>query len=141
MTEEESSIYINYANGINKVVENIKVYPMEFHVLMTSFEPWTIRDSVSIEYFSNAMISTDWFAEMLRLRLLEVYDRDLVDQILPYKPEHMFPFKQQAETISDDELAKIDKLEKDASPGLYEIEESLIYKPPRVNKVEAVAER
>ena len=79
MTEEESSVYLNYANGINKVVENLKVYPMEFYVLMTNFEPWTVKDSLSIEYLINVLISADWFSEMIRLRLLEVYDRDMVD--------------------------------------------------------------
>ena len=113
MTEEESSVYLNYANGINKVVQNIKVYPMEFYVLMTDFEPWTVRDSISIEYMINVLISADWFSEMIRLRLLEVYDRDVVDQILPYKPEHIYGFGDKEAvptTISDDELTKIGKL-------------------------------
>ena len=52
---------------------------MEFYVLMTDFEPWTVRDSISIEYMINVLISADWFSEMIRLRLLEVYDRDVVD--------------------------------------------------------------
>lgn len=79
MTEEDTVIYVNYAAGINKVAQNLKVYPMEFYVLMSNFESWSVYDSISIEYFYNMMLSTDWFAEMLRLRLLEVYDRELVD--------------------------------------------------------------
>jgi len=34
------------------------------------------------------MQSADWFVEMLRVRLLEVYDKDVVDQLIPFKPEH-----------------------------------------------------
>ena len=52
---------------------------MEFYIFMTGFEPWTVKDSLSIEYLINTLISTDWFVEMLRIRLLEVYDRELVD--------------------------------------------------------------
>ena len=70
---------MNYAAGINKVVEKIQVYPMEFQVLMTSFEPWTPADTIATINFYHLVASSDWFAEMLRLRLLEVYDKDLVD--------------------------------------------------------------
>ena len=89
---DEEAVLTNYAGGINKVVKNIKTYPLEFHVLLTSFEPWTVKDSLAIEYFFSAVASTDWFAEMLRVRLLEVYDRDLVDQLIPFKPEHLYEF-------------------------------------------------
>jgi acyl-homoserine lactone acylase PvdQ len=96
---DEEAVFTNYASGINKVVQNIKTYPLEFHVLFTSFEPWTVKDSVACEYLISAMASTDWFAEMLRLRLLEVYDRELVDQLIPFKPEHTFQFERSAETV------------------------------------------
>lgn len=145
MSAEESAIYVNYAAGINKVVENLKVYPMEFFVLMTSFEPWTVKDSISIEYLFNAMLSTDWFAEMLRLRLLEVYDRELVDQLLPFKDEHLFPFAN-ATTISDDELAEMGKLrrrtEGERDP-LFDIDgqEDWLYQPRKTDKVQVDSER
>ena len=35
-------------------------------------------------------VSTDWFIELLRERLLEVYDKELVDRLLPYKKEDYF---------------------------------------------------
>lgn len=57
------------------------------------------------------MASTDWFAEMLRLRLLEVYDRDLVDQLIPFKPEHTMQFEHSAETVLDIDLERINMLE------------------------------
>ena len=44
---DEESVLANYAGGINKVVQNIKTYPLEFHVLFSSFEPWTVKDSVA----------------------------------------------------------------------------------------------
>ena len=89
--------------------------------MMSSFEPWSVRDSLACASFYNALASTDWFAEMLRLRLLEVYDRDLVDQILPFKPEHLIHFKNM-ETISDEELAQLNMLtdaDEDAYKSLY----------------------
>ena len=93
---------------------------------MTSFQPWTVKDSLSCEYLFNAMQSADWFAEMLRLRLLEIYDRDLVDQIIPFKPEHIFP-NQNSQNIED----------KDAGySSLYTIDDSLLYMPPKADKLE-----
>lgn len=38
----------NYAAGINKVVEQVQAYPIEFYVFWTEFEPFTPRDSVAI---------------------------------------------------------------------------------------------
>ena len=137
LTSEEQTVLQNYANGVNKVVDNIKVYPAEFQFLMTSFEPWTVYDSLSCSYFLTFMGSTDWFVEMLRVRLLEVYDRDLVDQMIPFKPEHIYPFEN-VETITDADLAKIGMLEEDSElsySSLYDIDESLIYVPPRADKV------
>ena len=104
---------------------------------MTSFEPWTVYDSLSCSYFLTFMGSTDWFVEMLRVRLLEVYDRDLVDQMIPFKPEHIYPFEN-VETITDADLAKIGMLEEDSElsySSLYDIDESLIYIPPKADKV------
>jgi len=98
----EHSILTNYAAGINKVVEELKIYPFEFQLLWTSFEPWTVRDSVACQTVGNALVSVDWFAEMLRVRLLEVYDRDLVDQIIPFKPEHFYEFGDGMHTVRGD---------------------------------------
>lgn len=71
---------------------------------------------------------------MLRTRLLEVYDRDLVDQILPFQPQHFFQYGEGdasgMHTIpgeeSDDKIAR----------ELFEMsDEELLYKPPRSDKV------
>ena len=82
--QEDSDMLENYAAGINKVVENIKVYPPEFQFTWNSFAPWTPQDSVSIEFFYVFALSTDWYVELLRERLLEIYDKDLVDKLLPF---------------------------------------------------------
>ena len=42
LSSEEKAVLTNYAAGINKVADNIKVYPVEFYLLWSSFEPWTI---------------------------------------------------------------------------------------------------
>ena len=42
LSSDEMVVLTNYAAGINKVAQNIKVYPLEFYLLWSSFEPWTI---------------------------------------------------------------------------------------------------
>ena len=69
----------NYAAGVNKVVENIVAYPPEFQITWSSFEPWTARDSINLAQLMQLFCSTDWFGELLRERLLEVYDKEMVD--------------------------------------------------------------
>ena len=47
--QDDLDVMINYAAGVNKIVENMVVYPPEFQLLWKSFEPWEPKDSVSIE--------------------------------------------------------------------------------------------
>lgn len=69
----------NYAAGINKVVENIVVYPREFQITWNEFKPWSAKDSIDIGVMMMLFCSSDWFGEFLRERLLEVYDKEMVD--------------------------------------------------------------
>ena len=93
VTDEERLILENYVAGINKVAENLHVYPLEFYIFWHNFEPFTIEDSVAISFLTNQFVAGDWFYEMVRERLLEVYPKDKVDRIFPFQKEHMYPFK------------------------------------------------
>jgi len=110
---------------------------------MTSFETWTPFDSLAYGSFLEAVSSTDWYVEMLRVRMLEVYERDVVDQLFPFKPEHIYPFEN-VETITDADLAKINMLEEDGDlsyASLYDIDDNLLYKPERVEKLKVDPKR
>ena len=98
-----------YADGINKAVRHMKVYPAEFYFFWVDFEPWTPLDSASIIYFLTFVLSQDGWNMMLRERLLEVYDRDLVEKILPVRPSDYFQHDNMM-TISDEELERIGML-------------------------------
>lgn len=74
--EDDLLILENYAAGVNKVVEQVQAFPLEFYMFWTGFEPFTARDSVQIQYTLMFLISSDWFFEMTRERLLEVYSKD-----------------------------------------------------------------
>lgn len=63
---------------------------------------------------------------MTRERLLEVYSKDQVDQLLPYSIKNMFPFDNQI-TITDEELASIGLL--DPESNIYDVPEHLLHKP------------
>ena len=84
---EDEVVLENYSAGINKVVENLVVYPPEFQITMNTFEPWELKDSIYLGHLMLQIMSTDWFGEFLRVRLLEVYDKSLVDELIPYKKE------------------------------------------------------
>lgn len=125
VTDEERLILENYVAGINKVAENLHVYPLEFYIFWHNFEPFTIEDSVAISFLTNQFVAGDWFYEMVRERLLEVYPKDKVDRIFPFQKEHMYPFKHQ-EMVSDKDLEKIGLSVEDSS--LYDIPEEYLYK-------------
>ena len=82
----------NYANGINKVFEQKQVYPIEFYILSHDFRPFTPIDSVAIQYLMTLSITSDWYFELTRTRLLEVYPKEFVDKLFPFQIEHMFEF-------------------------------------------------
>ena len=82
---EDMTVLENYSAGINKVLENMVVYPPEFQITWSTFEPWEAKDSVSLVFMMTYFVSHDWYGELLRERLLEVYDKSFVDQLFPYK--------------------------------------------------------
>ena len=90
LDEEERHSVQMYTEGINKAVASMKVYPAEFYFFWTDFEDWTPLDSASIFYFLSYVLSQDAWNMMLRERLLEVYDRSLVERIAPFRPENYF---------------------------------------------------
>jgi penicillin amidase len=64
ISDEDLLILKNYAAGVNKLVEQIHVYPMEFYIFWNHFEPYTPEDSVAISFIMMKFISSDWFFEM-----------------------------------------------------------------------------
>ena len=45
---DEEVLLENYSAGINKVAENLVVYPPEFAIVWSNFEPWTPKDSIAL---------------------------------------------------------------------------------------------
>jgi acyl-homoserine lactone acylase PvdQ len=37
---ESKTLLENYANGVNKVIENVVLYPVEFNLMWSTPEPW-----------------------------------------------------------------------------------------------------
>ena len=69
---------------------NMKVYPIEFYILWTGFEPWTPYDSLCMHVLMQYFISFDWFYELTRQRMTEIYDKDLVDKMFPYQQDFYY---------------------------------------------------
>ena len=132
LPEEELVFLENYSAGINKVVNNVVVYPPEFQLFATDFEEWTPFDSCSIGVLISFLLAQDPFVEILRQRLLEVYDRELVEKLVPFKKENYVQYEKM-EVISDEELAKIGLLEDISYPKtLYQMTDAEIYHSPNM---------
>ena len=111
LPQEDLDILENYAAGINKAVQNIEVWPPEFYIIWSDFEPWTPRDTLSMQYILMFGITSDWYGELLRERLLEIYDKEFVDKLIPYRIEDFQEFQHEfITTISDSELERIGML-------------------------------
>ena len=64
---------------------------------------------------------------------MEVYPRETVDRILPYKADVMFPFANQT-VFSDEELMKSDLYRPEAD--IYSIPDGLLHDPAKKEKIE-----
>ncbi len=58
-----------YVDGLNTYVATCQTLPFEYHLLNTKFEPYTIKDLMSVlsfqTWFSNALLSSDeWLAKV-----------------------------------------------------------------------------
>ncbi len=81
----------SYAKGVNDFVDSMTWYPIEFYLMWAPrFEPWTAQDSLTIQVLMQYFISFDWFLELTRQRLTEIYDKELVDRMLPFKQEDYY---------------------------------------------------
>ena len=75
---------------------------------------------------------------MIRLRLTEVYGRDLAEKMIPFRHEDAYPFKKgHAETITDAELKEMGSgfVEMLDADDALKVDKSLIYKAIRVDRL------
>jgi acyl-homoserine lactone acylase PvdQ len=81
----------SYAKGVNDFVDSMDWWPLEFYMMWTGghgqggFEPWTPEDTLCVQVMVQYFISFDWFLELTRQRLTEIYDKELVDKMLPFR--------------------------------------------------------
>lgn len=68
----------------------MKVYPLEFYILWEDFEPWEPLHSIAIQGLLQYFITFDWFMELVRSRLTEVYDKDFVDRLIPFREDLLY---------------------------------------------------
>ena len=140
LDEEEMNLLQNYCNGVNKAAQNVKLYPIEFYILMTGFEELTTNDVASYLTLLTVFLSRDWCHEYLRSKLTEIYDREFVDRLIPFKKEDYFDLGKM-ETIADDDLHKIDLHIKDNAANLYTVDDSLYHVREKTkSKLEVQAE-
>eukprot|EP00347_Sterkiella_histriomuscorum_P009270 403341851 len=121
--DEDREILELYAQGINDFVKNIKIYPIEFYVIWNNFEPWTVYDSLSVQVLLQYFVSFDWFLELTRSKLTEIYDKELVDKMLPFKEDNLY-FKN-TNLISDEDLKDQGRYKEHTD--IYESNSDLLY--------------
>jgi acyl-homoserine lactone acylase PvdQ len=93
---------------------------------MEGFEEYTVEDTTALLVMLASFLTRDWELEYLRDRLTQIYDRDLVDQLFPFKKEHYFDLGKM-ETISDDELIEHGFHHENNAENLFAFDESLFH--------------
>ena len=79
-----------------------------------------------MQNFMLYFLTKDWFFEYIRERLTEVYDRETVDKLMPFKKDDYFNLPGM-ETISDAELQRIGLYIPENADNLYKIDKNLIH--------------
>jgi len=126
LNDEDRNFLQNYVNGINKVAENVALYPAEFYILMTGFDKFTIDDVAGMIMFFRVFLTRDWDVEYLRGRLTEIYDREFVDRLLPFQKKHYFDTGNM-ETILDHELEQFGFYVPENAENLFRVDEELYH--------------
>ena len=68
----------------------MKVYPLEFYMTWQEFHTWTVEDTLTVQGFLQYLITFDWFMEVVREKLLDIYDWNIVEKMLPFKGDHYY---------------------------------------------------
>jgi hypothetical protein len=63
----------------------MKFYPIEFYILWEDFEPWTPSNSIEVMMILQYFVTADWYFEIVRERLTELYDKEFVDRMIPWR--------------------------------------------------------
>jgi hypothetical protein len=93
---------------------------------MTNFEEYKPLDIGSQIMLFSIFMTKDWALEYLRGRLTEIYDRELVDKLIPFQKEHYFDLGWM-ETISDEDLEAHGFHVPNATFDHFDIDESLFH--------------
>lgn len=76
---------------MNDYIDSLTWYPLEFYLLWAPHpETWKPEDTIMAQVLMQYFLSFDWFLELTRQRLTEIYDKELVDRMLPFKQEDYF---------------------------------------------------
>jgi len=112
-----------YTQGINDFVANMKVYPFEFYLTWQEFHTWTVEDTLTVQGFLQYLITFDWFMEVVREKLLDIYDWNIVAKMLPFKGEDYY--HDDMILINDEDLKKRGLFE--GNSNIYEFDPNLLY--------------
>ena len=139
--DEAERVYVeNFCAGINTAASKVVIYPAEFYITMTSFEDYTPLDVWSTNCLLAMFLTKDWHQEFLRERLTAIYDRELVDKLLPFQYENYYPLENM-HTISDENLKIIGMYEEGNAEKLFSIDYDLLHLRNKTNdKLEIKAE-
>ncbi len=88
LSQASNEMLQSYVSGINQWVKNTAVLPFEFYLLGNDFEPWTVKDCLSLfsfqTWYSNDLQNNDKFL----ISLEELIGKQKTDQlIIPYPGE------------------------------------------------------
>jgi len=109
---EELEILQSYSNGINEAYKQSKVPGIENLLLNMPFKEWTVVDSIAIQKLFLLGISSNWWAELLRTRLLHYFSPNEIESIVPFKSDYLF---ENTFVVNNEELKQAGYYHEDAS--------------------------
>jgi penicillin amidase len=91
LTDNETRSYLEaYVRGINDYADSLKIWPLDFYVLWTTWEPFTTAHSHAMVALFSLTLEFDWMFEIARERLKETVGLDLAAKLIPSCSEDLF---------------------------------------------------
>lgn len=90
LTKDELALFQSYADGVNAYVREAWILPIQFWLVGTGFEEWTIEDSLMLSRLLEFYLSISLPNKAFRSYIAETIGTDFLKEFFQTSPEYQF---------------------------------------------------
>lgn len=137
LPSDQRELLRKYVDGVNAGLAKLSSAPFEYSVLFATPAPWTEEDSLLVNSAMYLMLQTQKEAmhpELARAKLMQYYDGEFADFVLPTRSEWDTPMQENEPTVSE-ALPKLLLKPRPLTAALYDSEVRRLRDASGINRV------